>query len=220
VTGANKGIGEETAHLLGDQGHPVLLGCRDAQRAANAERQLRDRGIDAHGLHLDVTDPSSLDKAAKRVSDHYGHLDVLVNNAGIASTDAPQVEDIPTALRRLLDTNVIGAVAVIEAMLPLLRQAPAPRIINVSSELGSIACTLDPNSPMWHTPPTSPHQGAATNRSKAALSHRMEAWPWYSYSLNASRFKESLRRAEIVKRPQDAAGHSARPASAHERSPC
>jgi NAD(P)-dependent dehydrogenase (short-subunit alcohol dehydrogenase family) len=151
VTGANKGIGEETAHLLGDQGHPVLLGCRDAQRAANAERQLRDRGIDAHGLHLDVTDPSSLDKAAKRVSDHYGHLDVLVNNAGIASTDAPQVEDIPSALRRLLDTNVIGAVAVIEAMLPLLRQAPASRIINVSSELGSIACTLDPNSPMWHT---------------------------------------------------------------------
>jgi NAD(P)-dependent dehydrogenase (short-subunit alcohol dehydrogenase family) len=163
VTGANKGIGYETAHLLGDQGHTVLLGCRNAQRAASAERHLRDRGIDAHAMHLDVTDPSSLEQAAQHVSDHYGHLDVLINNAGIAWTDAPQ-EDTPTALRRLLDTNVIGAVAVIEAMLPLLRKAPAPRIINVSSELGSIACTLDPESPTWQIP-----AGIAYPTSKAAL---------------------------------------------------
>lgn len=164
VTGANKGIGYETAYLLGGQGHTVLLGCRDAQRAANAERQLRGCEIDAHALHLDVTDPSSLEQAAKQVKDRYGHLDVLINNAGIAWAAAPQADDIPTALRRLLDTNVIGAVAVIEAMLPLLRKAPAARIVNVSSELGSIASTLDPDSPMWQIP-----AGIAYPTSKAAL---------------------------------------------------
>ena len=164
VTGANKGIGYETARLLGGQGHTMLLGCRNAQRAANAERQLRARGIDAHALHLDVTDHSSLEQAAKHVSDQYGRLDVLINNAGIAWTDAPQRRRHPTALRRLLDTNVIGAVAVIEAMLPLLRKASASRIINVSSELGSIACTLDPDSPTWQIP-----AGIAYPTSKAAL---------------------------------------------------
>lgn len=164
VTGANKGIGYETAHLLGAQGHTVLLGCRDVQRGATAERQLLGRGIDAHAVHLDVTDASSLERAAKQVNDRYGHLDVLINNAGIAWSDTRRAEYIPTEPRRLLDTNVIGAVAVIEAMLPLLRKAPAGRIINVSSELGSIGSTLDVDIPMWRIA-----AGIAYPTSKAAL---------------------------------------------------
>ncbi len=111
VTGANKGIGYETARLLGTQGHTVLLGCRDAHRGATAERQLLGQGIDARAVHLDVTNASSLEQAAKQVNDRYAHLDILINNAGIAWSDARQADDVPAELRRLLETNVIGAVA-------------------------------------------------------------------------------------------------------------
>jgi NAD(P)-dependent dehydrogenase (short-subunit alcohol dehydrogenase family) len=87
ITGANKGIGLETARLLGARGMTVLLGCRDEERGRAAEAELRAGGADAHAIALDVTDEESIAAAAKRVDDTYGQLDILINNAGIALGD-------------------------------------------------------------------------------------------------------------------------------------
>ena len=87
ITGANKGIGLETARLLGERGMTVLLGCRDAERAKAAEVELRSGGAIAHAVALDVTDEASIRAAAQRVESEFGHLDILINNAGIARGD-------------------------------------------------------------------------------------------------------------------------------------
>jgi len=150
ITGANKGIGLETARLLGARGMTVLAGARDGARGAEAEKALRDGGADARFVQLDVTDATSVTRAAQWVEAEFGQLDILVNNAGIArgdGTGAPSQTTIET-LRTVYETNVFGVVAVTNAMLPLLRRAPAARIVNVSSEVGSIAAMTDPSGPM------------------------------------------------------------------------
>jgi NAD(P)-dependent dehydrogenase (short-subunit alcohol dehydrogenase family) len=151
VTGANKGIGFETARLLGARGMTVLVGARDADLGERAERALRDGGADAHFVQLDVTDEKSVRRAAEWIAAGYSRLDILVNNAGIARADGAGMPSDTTlaTLREVYETNVFGVVAVTNAMLPLLRVAPAARIVNVSSEVGSIASTSDPDSPLW-----------------------------------------------------------------------
>ena len=150
ITGANKGIGYQTARLLGARGMTVLAAARDAGRGREAERALRDGGADARFVQLDVTDETSVTSAAKVVEAEFGVLDILVNNAGIARGDAagkPSQTTLAT-LREVYETNVFGVVAVTNAMLPLLRRAPAARIVNVSSEVGSITSMTDPDGPM------------------------------------------------------------------------
>ncbi len=151
ITGANKGIGFATARLLGARGMTVLMGARDKDRGRQAERDLRDGGADAHFVQLDVTDEKSVRKAAEWIEAEYGRLDILINNAGIARGDGSGLpsETALETLRTVYETNVFGVVAVTNAMLPLLRRAPAARIVNVSSEVGSIASMTDPESPLW-----------------------------------------------------------------------
>jgi NAD(P)-dependent dehydrogenase (short-subunit alcohol dehydrogenase family) len=152
ITGANKGIGYEVAHQLGVQGMTVLVGARDPRRGTEAEAALRALGVDAHHVALDVTDDESIAQAAKHIEEEYGRLDVLVNNAAITGGswgEGPSQTALST-LRQVYETNVFGVVAVTNAMLPLLRRAPAGRIVNVSSEVGSINATLDPEGPLWH----------------------------------------------------------------------
>jgi NAD(P)-dependent dehydrogenase (short-subunit alcohol dehydrogenase family) len=150
ITGANKGIGFETARLLGDRGMTVLAGARDKARGAEAERALRAGGADARFVALDVTDEESLTQAAEWIDGEYGLLDILVNNAGIARGDGTGLPSQTTlaTLRAVYEANVFGVVAVTNAMLPLLRRAPAARIVNVSSEVGSITSMTDPDGPM------------------------------------------------------------------------
>jgi len=151
LTGANKGIGYETARLLRERGMTVLLGARDETRGRAAERGLRARGADARLVLLDVTDEASIRRAAEWIEAEYGQLDVLVNDAGVARgdrTDLPSETKLAT-LREVYETNAFGPVAVTNAMLPLLRRAPAARIVNVSSEVGSIGLMTDPDSPLW-----------------------------------------------------------------------
>jgi NAD(P)-dependent dehydrogenase (short-subunit alcohol dehydrogenase family) len=151
ITGANKGIGYETARLLGARGMTVLVGARDPELGGKAAAALRAGGADAWPVTLDVTDEKSIEAAASLVEDEYGHLDVLVNNAGIARGDGdgrPSATTLAT-LRQVFETNVFGVVAVTNALLPLLRKAPAARIVNVSSEVGSIASMTDPASPLY-----------------------------------------------------------------------
>jgi NAD(P)-dependent dehydrogenase (short-subunit alcohol dehydrogenase family) len=151
ITGANKGIGYETARLLSARGATVLVSARDEARGRAAERSLREGGAEARLVQLDVTDEKSVQRAAERIDGEYGRLDVLVNNAGIAKADgdwSPSATTLAT-LREVYETNVFGVVAVTNAMLPLLRRAEAARIVNVSSEVGSISSITDPDSPLW-----------------------------------------------------------------------
>ncbi|MDX2297470.1 MULTISPECIES: SDR family oxidoreductase [Streptomyces] len=150
VTGANKGIGYGIAAGLGSLGYRVGVGARDAVRRETAVAQLRALGVDAFGVPLDVTDDRSVTDAAKLVERSTGHLDALVNNAGISGEMSPGWEQDPTTLdleviRTVVDTNVLGVVRVTNAMLPLLRRSASPRIVNVSSSVGSLAKQSDPH---------------------------------------------------------------------------
>lgn len=145
VTGANKGIGLEIARQLARQGITVFIGARDPQRGQEAAQTLQAEGLDAHFLALEVTDQASIDATAAKIEAEFGKLDILVNNAGIALDQTPPSQLDMDILRRTYETNVFGVFAVTKAMLPLLRKAEAGRIVNMSSGLGSLTQTSDPN---------------------------------------------------------------------------
>ena len=172
ITGANKGIGLETARQLGARGITVLAGARDEARGMAAERALRESlrdlrglrdGADARFVPLDVTDAKSVRQAADWIDTECGRLDILVNNAGIARGGPPSATDLGE-MREVYETNVFGVIMVTNAMLPLLRRAPAARIVNGSSEVGSITSMTDPASPLAQMP-----SGLAYPSSKSAL---------------------------------------------------
>jgi NAD(P)-dependent dehydrogenase (short-subunit alcohol dehydrogenase family) len=164
ITGANKGIGLATAQNLAARGVTVLLAARDADRGRAAEKALASSGGDARYVPLDVTDVTSAAEAAAWIRSEYGQLDVLVNNAGIARGDGRGLPSETTleTLREVFETNVFGVVVVTNVMLPLLRRAPAPRIVNVSSEAGSIASMTDPDSPLWVMGASVPYPASKT----------------------------------------------------------
>ncbi|WP_193612943.1 SDR family oxidoreductase [Nocardioides lijunqiniae] len=145
VTGANKGIGYEIAAGLGALGWRVGVGARDEQRREEAVTRLREAGVDAFGVPLDVTDDASV-AAAARLLEERGGLDALVNNAGITGgmAQTPTTADLDV-VRDAVETNVIGVIRVTNAMLPLLRRSSAPRIVNMSSSVGSLARQTDPD---------------------------------------------------------------------------
>jgi NAD(P)-dependent dehydrogenase (short-subunit alcohol dehydrogenase family) len=159
VTGANKGLGYEIAARLVADGMTVLAGARDPARGAEAALRLG-----AVHVTLDVTDPASVAAAAKWIEREYGRLDILVNNAGILLEHGQQPSELdPDLLRRTYETNVFGVVTVTNALLPLLRKAPAARIVNMSSGLGSLTLTTD----LAH--PYAQRALLAYNSSKSAL---------------------------------------------------
>jgi NAD(P)-dependent dehydrogenase (short-subunit alcohol dehydrogenase family) len=136
VTGANKGIGYEIAAGLGALGWRIGVGARDDARRAAAVEKLQAAGVDEFGVPLDLTDDASVAAAAAQLD----RLDVLVNNAGITGgmPQDPTTIDLDT-MRTVLETNVFGVIRTTNAMLPLLRRSPAPRIVNMSSGVGSLA---------------------------------------------------------------------------------
>jgi NAD(P)-dependent dehydrogenase (short-subunit alcohol dehydrogenase family) len=146
VTGANKGIGFATARRLGELGVTVLLGARDEERGKQAAGLLAAQDATVMPLRIDVTDRSSIADAAERISREYGRLDVLVNNAGIGgSFHGLPSEATVEQMREVYETNVFGVVAVTNAMLPLLRRSAAGRIVNMSSDIGSLTLNSDPS---------------------------------------------------------------------------
>lgn len=151
VTGATRGIGLETARQLAEAGLHVLLAGRDRRKAVAASLTLQAQGLDVEAIALDVANDDSIAAAASEVAQRHGHLDVLVNNAGVLRDDVARKpsEQSLSAWRETFDTNVFGLVATTNAFLPLLKKAPAARIVNVSSILGSISAHLDPASPIY-----------------------------------------------------------------------
>jgi NAD(P)-dependent dehydrogenase (short-subunit alcohol dehydrogenase family) len=144
VTGANKGIGYQSALRLGALGMTVLVGARDESRGTAAAVALRAAGVDARFVELDVTDVESVKAAAVWITETFGRLDVLVNNAGVLlDGDTPVTDVTAEQLRRTYETNVFGVVTVTNAMIPLLRAAPAARVVNLSSGLGSLTVNAE-----------------------------------------------------------------------------
>lgn len=139
ITGANKGLGHETARQLIRAGHTVYIGARDTGRGQAAARELGARFV-----RLDVTDQASVDAAAALVAAAEGRLDVLVNNAGISGRYVPAPEIDAAEVERVFATNVFGIVRVTRAFLPLLEASPNPVIVNVGSALGSEGIVTDP----------------------------------------------------------------------------
>jgi NAD(P)-dependent dehydrogenase (short-subunit alcohol dehydrogenase family) len=138
VTGANKGIGYEIAAGLGRLGWAVGVGARDDERREAAVTRLREAGVDAFGVPLDVTDDASV-AAAAALLETRGGLDVLVNNAGVTGggVQTPSEVDM-AAVRAAVEVNVWGVIRLTNAVLPLLRRSASPRIVNVSSGVGSL----------------------------------------------------------------------------------
>ena len=151
VTGASRGLGLATARQLGETGAKLLIGARDTASGNRAVEELRSEGIDAETLVFDVASIASVQAAATRVHERHGRLDILVNNAGILP-EATAGADRPVDLelfRKTFETNLFGAVSVVQEFLPLLERSEAGRIVNVSSTMGSLADQLDPDSPYY-----------------------------------------------------------------------
>ena len=166
ISGANKGIGFETARQLGQKGITVILGSRDLAKGETAAAQLKKEGIDARAVKLDVVNPADIKAVADTIAHDYGHLDILVNNAGImleaiGGNNTSTVSD--EILRKTFDTNFFAAVAITRAFLPLLKKSDGGRIVNVSSILGSLALHATEGSPIYEA------KALAYDASKAAL---------------------------------------------------
>jgi len=151
VTGANRGIGFETARQLGQKQVTVVVAARTLKSAEETAAKLKAEGIDAFPVKLDVTNAQDRETAAKTVSDRFGKLDILINNAGVGAQDGLVNKTVHTTeeeLQKIFGTNLFSVIAVTRAFLPLLKKSEAGRIVNLSSILGSLTLHADPNSPI------------------------------------------------------------------------
>ncbi|PWU49759.1 dehydrogenase [Micromonospora sp. S4605] len=183
VTGANKGIGRATAEQLATLGMTVLIGARDPRRGEEAATTVRAAGGDAHPVTLDVTDAGTARAAARWIEGRFGRLDVLVNNAGITGSGqvspADAHDQVPSSVdldmvRSVFETNVFGVIAVTNALLPLLRRSPAPRIVNVSSHAASLTLSSDPDGPLAGLLPSAAYSPAKTALSALTVQYANE----------------------------------------------
>ncbi len=166
ISGANKGIGLETARQLGKQGVTILLGARDLAKGEAAAAELKKEGIDARAVKLDVVDAADHAAVAKLIEKEFGALDILVNNAGVTFEGFGSNEPSKTpldVLRKTLETNFFAVVALTQTLLPLVRKSEAGRIVNVSSILGSLSLQATEGSPIYD------FKAFAYDTSKAAL---------------------------------------------------
>ncbi|MDB4946148.1 MAG: short-chain dehydrogenase [Labilithrix sp.] len=166
ITGGNRGIGLQTALDLGSKGVTIVIGARDPGKAEDAVKQLRTAGVTAEAIAYDAARPESDRAVYAHLEKKYGRLDILVNNAG--TLEEPLTgntsKDLPIAtLRSTFDTNFFAVVSLTQTLLPLLEKAPAGRIVNLSSILGSLTLHSTPDSPIATS------KSFGYNASKAAL---------------------------------------------------
>jgi NAD(P)-dependent dehydrogenase (short-subunit alcohol dehydrogenase family) len=170
ITGANKGIGLETAKQLGQLGVTIVLGSRSLANGEKAAVELRRLGVDARPIQLDVVSDADRVAAAKYIESEFGHLDILINNAGVMldARDGAWAKNATSTtsakvLHDTFETNFFAVVALTQTLLPLLRKSPAARIVNLSSILGSQSLHATPGSPIYDA------KTFAYDASKAAL---------------------------------------------------
>ena len=155
ITGANKGLGFETAYQLGVKGYTVIVAARTQQKSNETAEKLKSKGVHAVGMQLDVVNDNEVDNLSKTINEHFGKLDVLVNNAGVQldfpgfmpgnSTETVSLD----ILKQTFEINYFAPIALTQKLLPLLKKSTAGRIVNVSSIMGSLALHADSNSPIY-----------------------------------------------------------------------
>lgn len=159
ITGANRGLGLEAARQLLQKGVQVVIACRDAAKGLAAQALLQQENLHPAFIQLDISNAAQVQTAYEQLRSQYGRLDILINNAAI--TTASSVKNTDRMMNTLLDgdindfktvfdTNVWGTLQVIQTMIPLLKMSSQGRIINLSSELGSIQLHTDSSSPIYH----------------------------------------------------------------------
>jgi NAD(P)-dependent dehydrogenase (short-subunit alcohol dehydrogenase family) len=174
ITGANRGLGLETARILGKQGITVILGSRELEKGKAAAEKLRSEGAKSvEAVRFDLTKPADHKEVYDYIAKKYGRLDILVNNAGFfdeGTTNPFDGTPFNTStivnsekLRKTFDTNFFEVVALTQTLLPLIKKSPAGRIVNLSSVLGSLTLHADPKSPIYNM------KGFAYDASKTAL---------------------------------------------------
>jgi NAD(P)-dependent dehydrogenase (short-subunit alcohol dehydrogenase family) len=167
ITGANQGLGQAAALRLAELGHHVIVTARTAEKAERVAKQITDRGHQASALELDLTDRGHHGRAAAWLAERHGRLDVLVNNAGAIFGEPwmgnSVLEVSPEVLKQTFDLNFFAQVELTRALVPLLRKGRSPRVVNLSSIMGSLTSHADPNGPLWGAKPF------AYDASKAAL---------------------------------------------------
>ena len=155
ITGASKGLGFETAYQLGVKGYTVIVAARTQQKSNETAEKLKSKGVHAVGMQLDVVNDNDVDNLSKTINEHFGKLDVLVNNAGVQldfpgfmpgnSTETVSLD----ILKQTFEINYFAPIALTQKLLPLLKKSTAGRIVNVSSIMGSLALHADSNSPIY-----------------------------------------------------------------------
>ena len=156
ITGANRGIGFETARQLGQQGIKVLLGARNEEKGKSAAETLKNEGLDVEFILLDVDNGKTHESAAKTIEEKFGQLDILVNNAGIYLDQAENGGFVPASrtsldiFRKTFETNFFNTIAVTQQFVPLIKKSDAGRIVFLSSGLGSLGLHSDPNSEIYN----------------------------------------------------------------------
>lgn len=171
ITGANRGIGFETARQLGAQGIKVLIGARSEEKGLEAESKLKNEGLDVEYINIDVDNTATHASAAKTIEEKYGKLDILINNAGIFLSEefgengapVPASKTSAETFRKTFDTNFFNTVDVTQALLPLVKKSDEGRIVFLSSGLGSLGLHSDPTSEIYN------YKVPAYNISKTAL---------------------------------------------------
>ena len=155
ITGASKGLGFETAYQLGVKGYTVIVAARTQQKSNETAEKLKSKGVHAVGMQLDVVNDNEVDNLSKTINEHFGKLDVLVNNAGVQldfpgfmpgnSTETVSLD----ILKQTFEINYFAPIVLTQKLLPLLKKSTAGRIVNVSSIMGSLALHADSNSPIY-----------------------------------------------------------------------
>ncbi|HAZ12863.1 MAG: short-chain dehydrogenase [Bdellovibrionales bacterium GWA2_49_15] len=168
ITGANKGLGLEMTRQLAQKGIRVYMAGRDFNKVEAAAKDLKKLKLDVVPILCDVTQSSQIKEAAAHIERQEGKLDILINNAGIMIDSGAWMENNATTvpleiMRKTYDTNVFGVIDVTQQFLPLLKKAPAARIVNLGSILGSLTLHAQPGSPIYDA------KCMAYNSSKAAL---------------------------------------------------
>jgi NAD(P)-dependent dehydrogenase (short-subunit alcohol dehydrogenase family) len=178
ITGANKGLGFEMSRQLAQQGLTVLVAARKIEAAEEAATKLKNEGLEAEAIALDINDSAQIQSAVQEIHDRFGKLDVLINNAGVmldgewAISNASSVSiDI---IRKTFDTNFFALVEVTQALLPLILKSPSGRIVNMASIEGSLTLHADPSSFIYDSKPFAYDASkAAVNSFTVHLAHEL-----------------------------------------------
>lgn len=175
ITGANKGIGFETARQLGKEGVKVLLGARDEKRGTEAAQKLKDEGLDVEFVHLDVDNLETHKTVGNHIQENYGKLDILINNAGVMESPKPASQTSIETYRQIFETNFFNLIALTQTLLPLVKKSEAGRIVNLSSILGSSTVHSDPSSFIYNAKiPAYDISKSALNAFTVHLAHELK----------------------------------------------